>query len=114
MEPDSAVTMSMVQVALSVASLMVAGGLTLWAAYRYMEKRREDAEDRIRADVKELSTTLHARISSVREECVKREDYIEDRRRMETLLSSIESSMRTGFSAITQRIDTMFSDHRGR
>lgn len=112
MEPDAAITVSMVQVAASVAGLMVLGATTLWAAYRFVKNEREKGEDRIMAALKAVETVaraedekLHGRISTVAKESVRRDDYHGDQQRTQDLLKAIQDDLRTGIRGLQERID---------
>lgn len=121
MGAGDAVTVSMVWVGTGVGGVLIACFLGIWAAYRFVRGEREKGEDRIMAAVKavEIATRaedekLHARISTVREETVRREDYHGDQQRMEGLLKAIGDDVRAGLRGLTERIDRMYTPNNGR
>ncbi len=114
MGPNDAVTVSMVWVGTGVGGLFFVGGTVLWAAYRFVKSEREKGEDKIMTAVKAIEQVskaedekLHSRISAVRDETVRREDYHADQRRVEGLLGLIRDEIRS----VGQRIDGLY-DHR--
>lgn len=114
MNPADPITLSMVQVAMAVGGLMLAGAGVLAAVARWVMKQCKEETARVESRLVLETQSTHGRISQVRDECVRREDYHEDRRRMEALMASLEATVRTGFSEISSRIDRVYTNERAK
>lgn len=127
MEPDAAITVTMVQVAVSVGGLVIVGAAMAWAAYRFVKSEREKGEEKVMTALKAVEASgraedekLHGRISSVARETVRRDDYHEDQKRTQEILKAIQADVRagqedvrTGMRTLTERMDRFYTPRVG-
>jgi len=108
---DKTVTMDMVNLAWvaggGVAASMTALCCGFWALHRYVESRREKGDEALRHRLDVSVKCLNTRMSGVRDDFVRREDYRETINRIEDRLDKLDNAISIGFKDVSKRIDSL-------
>jgi uncharacterized membrane protein YccC len=105
--PDQTITMSMVQVALGVGGLMFTGACVLWAVVRYLDGRREESSRALYERIQAEAKAANERIDRVRDDTVRREEWHEDRRRLDERLAALTNTIRETMQSVSARLETI-------
>lgn len=104
---DETVTMSMVSMAGAVFALACIGAGFIWGVVRYLDGRRETSAKTLHDKIDAHAMALNGKIERVRDDSVRREEWHEDRRRLEERFTTLTNTIRETMHTVSARLETI-------
>ena len=104
---DETVRMSMVSMAGAVFTLACIGAGFIWGVVLYLDGRRAASVKTAHEKIDAATRALADKIERVREDSVRREEWLEDRRRLEERFTALTQTIRETMQTVSARLETI-------